>query len=182
MLTPLMTILAANPQYSIPVQTGGAVQWYNQVRLTKMLVKVGVTGSEGGVIAAADLYNKLRANIVWTNNSFSDTTTVTSLIDVDTFEDFHDYEEVLARWDFDLPSVSYDTSDSVNVPMLRHWTGEISLNKMIECYSNVPAGTSGWDTKSGNMFYGVVSDSAASPNPQYKINARIFYDIVRRVI
>jgi hypothetical protein len=182
MLQPLMTILAAFPQFSIPVPTGNAVQWYNQIKLTKMLVKFSCTGSEGGVISAADLFNKLRANIVWTDNSFSDTTTVTSLIDVNKFEDFHDYEEVLARWDFDLPSVSYDTSDSVNVPMVRHWTGEIPLNKMIECYSNVPAGTSGWDTKSGNMFFGVVSDSAVSPNPSYQIDARIFYDIVRRVL
>jgi len=182
MLTPLMAILAGFPQYSIPVQTAGAIQWYNQIRLTKMLVKVACTGSEGGVIAAADLYNKLRVAIVWTNNSFGDTTTVNPLTDVNTFEDFHDYEEVMARWDFDLPSVSFDSADAVNVPMVRHWTGEIPLNKMIECYSDVPAGTSGWDTKSGNMILGSVSDSSVSPNPTYQFNARVYYDIVRRVI
>jgi len=181
MLAPLMNgILGSFPQTTIPVITGTSTTWYQEVRITDMLLSVSCIGSQSNALLAADLYNRIRTYFCWTGKSFSTANVNPAGSSLVLWPVMQDITEVLFDANFDLPSVSFDTTNTTNTPMVRTWRGRIPINKTLQCFSSSATGTSGWDTKEGDLILALISDSAVTPNPTVSINARIFYDIIRR--
>jgi len=181
-LAPLMTnILAAFPQTTIPVIQGTTVTWYQEIRITDILVSIDVIGSQSNTIVAGDLFNRLRSYLFWTGKSYS-TTNVNpaSASSYGSWPLMQDVDRILLDINFDLPSVSFDSTSATNTPMVRTYRARLPVNRTLECFTSVAAGTSGWDTKEYDLIVAHQSDSSVLPNPQIIYNLRCYYDIVRR--
>lgn len=172
-------LLESFPQTALPVRAGTATEFYQQVRITGLLLSVNAKSSESAPALAADLFNRLRALLYWTGETFQSTNNF-ALTSVDSWPSMLDVEEVLADLQFDLPNVTYNTNDSYSVPMVRTYRCYIPINRVLDCYSGSSTGTANWETRQGDLIFESVSDSLLSPNPTVSLSARVFYHVIRK--
>jgi hypothetical protein len=181
MLTPLLGstgLLASYPQITVPVITGTVAQFYQEIRITSILLEVTAIGSQSATIVAADLFNQLRVLMFWSGETYQ-SSLINPVLSPNQWPNMQDVEEVLYDAKYDLPSVSFDTTNTTNTPMIRSWRGLVPVNRTLECFASAPGTV--WETKSGDLALAYGSDSAITPNPTLTVCARVFYDIVRRV-
>jgi len=172
-------VLASFPANATPVSSAGSLQLYQKVRLTDALVSVSVIGSQSNTLASGDLYNRLRAILFWSGETYQGSQiSPLSGNTVDQWPNMQDVETILGDWKFDLPTLAFN-STNYNVPMVRTWRGTVPINRTIECFNTSSSGTGAWETRKGDLVYAFVSDSSVTPNPTLIFTMRVFYHIVR---
>jgi len=183
LLTPLLGaggVLPSFPSIATPIFTGGSLDVYAKVHIKSIMLSVSMTGAEGTLLAAADLYNRMRFILYTTGVVYSITPIIPLETQVERWPNMVDTSEVLADLVFDLPTVSFEPSTRYNAPAVRTYRANIPVNKTFDCYTQTDTGTTLWDTKNGNLLYSCVSDSSVFPHPTIACNARVFYEIPRR--
>jgi len=145
-----------------------------RILLKRADVRLYSIGSQANTLVAADLHNTIRYMGYLVGDSYKDST-INALTDIFRHPDtsrllkpYFDKTHTLATQAFD------DTN--YNSPQIRAEQFSFPINTIIDCFTPVAAGSSGWDTKMGNLLLDIVSDSAVTPNPAYSINIRIYYD------
>jgi len=183
LLSPLLSatgILASFPQISTPVYSGSSIDFYAKIRVKAIMVSVAFRGSEGTALAAADIYNQVRAALWTTGVVYSITPVETLETQIHQWPNTVDLQEMLLDVKFDLPAVTFEPSTRYNAPFMRTYRTMIQVNRTFDCVTQSNTGTTGWDTKDGNILFSAVSDSTTSPNPEMSTACRVFYEIIRR--
>lgn len=183
LLGPLLSptgILASFPQISTPVYSGSSIDFYCKIHVKAILISIAFHGAEGTALLAADIYNEVRTAL-WTTGVVYSISPVEALeTDVHQWPNTVDMQDMLLDLKFDLPSISFEPSTRYNAPSLRTYRMLVPVNRTFDCVTQSNTGTTGWDTKDGNILFSAVTDSTASPHPIMYSNSRVFYEIIRR--
>jgi hypothetical protein len=179
-LTPLLGpsgtgILGGYPILARPSFVNNVIIWQTRVRLSRMVVKWRAVGSTGGFVTPGDLYNTMRCVIYKTDEEYA-TVNIEPLVSVDGGLDLEDTRTVFYDKTILLPTQAFDSSTGTNIPMLASGCLEIPLNLALDCFTSVNAGTSGWNTKLGDLVFSVVSDSSVTPHPSFVCTIRVYYE------
>lgn len=174
---PIAALLSTVPQITSPVTVSGGIQWRQRVKIHAMEVSVNYVGSQGTAITSGDLYNFVRTVIWETRDSYSVATAVPLLAVhsplnlVDTSKVHYDVTKTLS-------SQAFNAAD-YNAPQTSHDKCLIPVNKLYDWFTVTASGTSGWDTKAGNIFMSAKSDSFATPHPQLEMYVRIYFRLLK---
>lgn len=181
LLGPLLAnggILASFPQITTPVYSGTSIDFFAKVRIKSIMASVNFRGSEGTALLAADLYNQVRAAL-WTTGVVYSVNPVEPLeSQTHMWPNNVDLQEMLLDVKYDLPSVSFEPSTRYNAPYMRTYRVHIPVNRTFDCVTQTNTGTNDWDTKDGNIWFSIVSDSTTSPHPEMTCAFRVFYELL----
>lgn len=182
-LTPLLGaggIMPSFPQIATPVFSGSSVDFYQEVRLREMWMSVCATGAQSNIITSGDLFNTIRLVVFKTGIPYSINPINPLPTETHRWPNPVDILEVVEDLKYDLPTVAFDSNINYNVPNVRTFRARYPLNTTLQLYTQSDTGTTGWDTKDGNLLIAYFSDSSASPHPNLYVSIRVFYDVIRR--
>ncbi len=178
LLTSITAVLAAVPQQSTPSYNNGAVQWKQRILLNRIEIRYRLIGAQATALVAADIFNNVRLLVWETRDSHLVSVANNPLTGVDDPLNVSDVRMIHYDSVIPLCSHAFDSADT-NVPDVKTRTVVIPINRMFDFFTTVAAGTSGWDTKVGNIRVSHVSDSSVSPHPTVITTARLYYELVR---
>lgn len=177
-LNQLAVQFAATLQITKPITWGGGnVRYQAAVQLHGVVVRIRTIGAQGTSLLYGDLYNSLRL-ILYISGS--------TLIDnpdslgggVDTNFNPLDVSRLLMDHLFDLPSTAFDSASGYNCPNVKSQYVYIPINQRFDFFSTNSSG-SVWDTRKNNLVLAYVSDSSATPHPQFDCHIRMYYDMIQ---
>jgi len=171
-LPTLIAMYNATPQATTPVNINGAIQWISAITITHIVEQWKFIGSQETALVAADLYNTERA-VSWYTEDDTTATTTQPLIGTDSQLNLQDVREVYH--DITVPLISRAIEGTDNVPDMKVRRINIPVNRRFDFFTAVAAGTSGWQTKKGDLRYSVISDSSVVPSPTYFLTARVYF-------
>lgn len=172
------TGILANSPHLWDTSTQANDRLYNaSVHITGMDVLLVFTGAQATALIAADLFNAIRLIMYKTGQQYLDANT-DILTNVYYWPNLANVVEVYLDKFICLPSNAFNAAD-YNSPAFKSIMCHIPLDVTLECYTQANDGTTGWDTRSGDLFYEVISDSAATPHPAYNLNVRLYYERAR---
>ncbi len=167
-------VLASSPATWRISLTANDRQYNSLIRLHHMKLRNRVVGAQANSLLSGDLYNTVRFVLYDTSVRYlSSNSSIIS--DVDGFPDTADVNKVLYDVQYSLPSQAFDSATGYNVPQVLSDEKTFQLNRKLVCWTNANAGTSGWNTREGDILFDVVSDSSAAPHPTISIYFRIYY-------
>lgn len=170
---PFAVLFAAAPQTTRVVYQDGAVRWRQSVFVSHMEVRFRCIGAESTALLPADIHNVMRV-LIWETDDDTPVVTPSPLTSVDDPLALADTNRIY--WDNTslLASQAFNSAD-YNSPQMQFQLKVFKIQRSYDWNSNISAGTSGWFTKKGNIQLSAVSDSAATPHPQYMLSARIYF-------
>ncbi len=178
-LLSMFNVLAQYPQHSSGNFVSGGAGYGLRQRLFLEFIEMRITftGSQATVLAAADLYNSIRYALVRTGPPFSHTVSP-YLQGMNVGTVIEDVEHVYEDKTIPLPTQAFDTVNMYNVPQVITIAKKVPLNLPIDWFTSDPTGTTGWDTRSKNLYFNHVSDSSLTPHPFIDACFRIFFRFV----
>ncbi len=151
---------------------------YNvRIRLLYAELRNRVVGAQSNSLLSGDLYNSVRFILYLSGFKYSDSPAAT-LTSVDAFPNLAYVSKVFYDKQYSLPSQAFDSANGYNVPQVISDLRHIPLNVDLDLYTENNSGTSGWDTRFGDLCFEVVSDSSATPHPNISSYFRIYYEIL----
>lgn len=159
------------PLYSLP---GDAFKKL-KVLVTGVYVHAQIRGNTGTGIASADLFNNIRMRMFWTDNSYSDNIELKNPSNTHAPLDNRDVARVYFDKSYYLPTISFDPSGYA-VPTQKIFKRFVRINRVIECFSiSDTSSSTAWDTKKGDLYFSVWSDSSLTPHPSVDVSFQVYY-------
>jgi hypothetical protein len=177
-LNQLAVQFASTLQITKPVTWGGGnVRYQAAVQLHGIVVRARAIGAQGTSLLYGDLFNSLRLILYISGSTLIDTPDALGG-GVDTHFNPLDVSRLLMDHQFDLPSTAFDSASGYNVPNVKSQYIYIPINQRFDFFSTGSSG-SNWDTRKNNLVLGYVSDSTATPHPQFDCYVRMYYDLIQ---
>lgn len=173
----ISTLLGSVPQITSPVAVNGSINWRQRVHVHALEFYNSWAGAQGTALLAGDLYNFCRALVWETRDNFAVGTTE-ALVGVHNALQTSDCKRVLYDKVWPLTSQAFNSGD-FNAPGVGAERCIIPVNQTYDWFTLVSAGTSGWDTKSGNIYVSVQSDSSATPHPLVNFSVRVYFRLLK---
>lgn len=173
----IATLLQTIPQITSPVAVNGSVQWRQRVQIHAVELYHAWAGAQGTALVAGDLYNFGRL-VLWETRDNYTVGTTEALVGVHNPLNLVDAKRVYYDRVLGLTSQAFNSAD-YNAPGLSHERCIIPVNQTYDWFTTVAAGTSGWDTKSGNMFVSYQSDSSVTPHPLLNFSVRVYFRLLK---
>lgn len=154
---------------------GGVYDFKGKIRVIRLLMRLNLVGSQSNTIVAGDLFNRIRVLVFYTNSNFLGTAAFNSFT-IDTMPDLRD-ARIMHDKIYNLPTQAFDSLSNYNVPDCKTVDINIYENRNFEVFSTQGGVT--WDTKRGDYYVYVCSDSTVAPNPTLTGSCRLIYKMVK---
>lgn len=173
----IATLLQSVPQITSPVAINGSVNWRQRVHVHALEFYNAWAGSQGSVLLSGDLYNFTRA-VVWETRDNYSVSSTEVMLGVHNPLQTTDCRRILYDRVFGLSTQAFNAAD-FNAPGVASERCIIPVNQTYDWFTTVAAGTSGWDTKAGNIYVSLQSDSSATPHPLCNFTMRIYFRLLK---
>jgi hypothetical protein len=177
LFTELLNLLGTVPSMGQAVLFNGSVEWRARIYVHHIEVRILVVGSQSNTLVAGDIYNNVRTLCYETRDGTGvvPTPVLTGVVDpLDTI----DARFIHLDHMFNLMTQAFNGA-GYNSPGIANEVFNIPIHRTFEFFSPVSTGTSGWETKVGNIWMSTVSDSSVTPNPTMTYTTRLFYQILK---
>lgn len=166
-------LFTVNLQANRIAQQSTAFIYYKNFRITTMSVHLNLVGAQSNTLVAGDLFNRCRLLIWYSEYPYS----ASSLPGwtIDSMTDFRIVQKMFVDKTFNLPSQAFYTTSGYNVPQCITYDRSLPIGRLFESYSVNPLADQ-WDTRKGNVYISLVSDSAISPGPFVSGSVRLYYE------
>lgn len=165
------SLFPSNLQTHRLVSSSGSAQYLHNLQLAYLDLAYSVSQSQANNLIAADLFNRVRVCVWWTEDPYRET--VLPTWSVDDQPDWREVKKVLYDEIHVLVSQAFD-STNFNAPGVAARKLRIDLGQYLETLSTGSSG-SNWDTRRGNLVLTVTSDSGLAPHPVITYRARLYY-------
>lgn len=179
LLTPLIGsggLLRTYPQMCkiAAVNTANTPSFYYRFRVQQIVLNLNLVGSNANIVAAGDLYNRVRVNAWETDLPYS--STVYPVFDIDNQIDWTRAKKHTLDHVGTLSATAFDSANEYPAAQTQNVKVSIKVNRTFEAYSASSGGApTGFDTREGNLLLALVSDSAVAPHPSFSGSVRIYY-------
>jgi len=177
LLTDMMNLLASVPQMTDAILVNGSIQWHSRIVFSHVELRLLCIGSQSNTLVAGDIFNNMRILVAETRESWAQTSTA-PLVGVTDPLNLIDTRVIHLDKLVSLSSRAFNGA-GYNSPGIESDVININLNRAFDIVTPVALGTSGWDTKYGDIEIFLASDSTVTPHPTIVITTRLFYKILK---
>jgi len=175
--TDIITLLATIPQITDPIIENGNVEWRARIFISHIEMRILAVGSQSNTLVAGDLFNNVRFIVAQNRDSFSIASTP-ALTGVTAPLELCDTRIVYLDHMYNLMTRAFNGA-GYNVPAVQNSLFNVKINECFDFFTLVTVGSTGWDTKVGNIEVATVSDSSVTPNPSLNFTIRTYFKILK---
>lgn len=157
------------------INSANTPEYLYKGRVTRVVARVNLVGSEGNALVSGDLFNRIRFIIWETEFPFSATNTPTW--DIDNQTDFKYVSKIHFDEVISLSAPSFDTAAVLAIPGTKSLCIDLPIRMPFEALSTTTAAglPTLFDTRRNNLRYAFVSDSSVAPSPTLSGSVRMYF-------
>jgi hypothetical protein len=179
LMDPLLSstgLMATYPQHANGYYNGSNFRLRQRITVFRVEMRVWSIGAQSNALASGDLFNNLRFSFYMAGAQYTDSTEQYLGNGVFGGSDVDDISQVYLDHNSTLSSTAFVTTTGYNVPATRFNCWTIRPKAGFTLYSSSTSGASIWNTERGVLRADVVSDSSVVPHPEFRIQAKFFFE------